>query len=265
MTISARIKDAYSRHQESLFKEYKSQDVEAILNIANKLEGLNQRNEIKVVIEGGVLMEIVISIPLPITLAHESCTLPIYFHVTIIPNEEKFTIDIQYPNWATHLHHVTINALVKSPNPYWSYSSFYSLIHQLFTYLKKQAQTTGNSKDSRALFIQYLCNISLGIPLEIDSVEFSKISFHLEIPNKTTGVAEIIQLIFQLSSDFPKSAPTYKLRSQKIMKHGELREKKYSNRFKGWNSDLEISQLADIARTKVIEDLKDFVSWIYSA
>mmetsp|Transcript_12632 Transcript_12632/g.12715 ORF Transcript_12632/g.12715 Transcript_12632/m.12715 type:complete len:190 (-) Transcript_12632:1503-2072(-) len=97
LNASAKIKDAFSEYHERLFKEYKNQETEVLYNIANKIEGLTQRNEIKVNIEGGVLQEIVISVPFPITLAHESCTLPIYCHVSILPHEEKFTVNLQYP------------------------------------------------------------------------------------------------------------------------------------------------------------------------
>jgi hypothetical protein len=132
---------------------------------------------------------------------------------------------------------------------------------QLYSYLKREINAVFNSKDLRAIFFTELINVGMGIPLETDTVEFLKMSFHIEIPSVGVNNTEYINILVILEKDFPKSSPVYKLRSMKGIKNNELREKKYA-KVKGWDSDNEVQFLAEIFKKTITEDLKNFLTWI---
>ena len=135
-------------------------------------------------------------------------------------------------------------------------------MRQIYEYLKKEINAVFNSKDQRAIFFTELNNVGMGVPLEVDTIDFLKMSFHVEIGYNNNSV-EIINIFIILEKDFPKTSPVYKLRSMKNIRNNELREKKYP-KVKGWDMDYDIKLLAETFKKTITEDLKAFLVWVNS-
>ena len=99
------------------------------------------------------------------------------------------------------------------------------------------------------------------MPLEVDTVDFFKMSFHAEITSEAG--ADYINIVVILEKDFPKTSPVYKLRGMRGIRNSELREKKYP-RVKGWDMDNDMLSLAVFFKKTISEDLKGFLVWINS-
>lgn len=203
--------------------------------------------------------DIIFSIPVPVTLAHEFCTRPVLCNIGIRTNYDKFSVEISCPNWASHLHGLSVGRL--SQTNQFPISKFEDVMRQIYSYVIKEINSVYNSKDQRAIFFSELYKIGLGVPLEVDTVDFLRASFHVE----TLGVSEVevINIVVILEKDFPKSSPIYKLRSMKGIRFEELREKKYL-KVRGWDQDLEIIPLAEHFKKIVNDEMKSFFTWIKS-
>jgi Brain and reproductive organ-expressed protein (BRE) len=258
LIVFDRVRTSFASYYLEIFNILKTEQLNFIYNSSQSLLE-NKSMELLLTYDDQEIKETVFSLPVPVFLAHESCTKSVTCHVTLVKNCERFAIEIVYPNWATHLHQFNISKLSNSNS--WPVSRFFDVMKQVYSYLKKEINAVINSKDQRAIFFTSLNNVGMGVPLEVDTVDFFKASFHMEIYHGS--FLECINIIILLEKDFPKSSPVYKLRSMKNIRNGELREKKYP-KVKGWDSDSEIQVLAEFFKKTINEDLKNFFNWINS-
>jgi hypothetical protein len=261
LNICESVRQSYNIEQVHLFHEYKIRQWDYLYDKAMNIEGIKYSPELRLFNDATNGLMACISIPLPVNLTHETCNKPILLNVFTSAESERFSLEIIYPHWATHLHNHTIQHLARTPNPVWNITAFPDLVVQLVEYLKRTLINTGNPKDHRALFMQCLVDSCIGIPIEIDSLEYRNAVFHLEIREKAS--LDVIQIVVTLPDEFPDAQPSFKLRSMKQLKNGQLREKKYA-RLKWWNPNVEIDELAAIAKKKIFQEISEFINWIHS-
>lgn len=258
VTVFDRIKCAFSDFYLEIFQNLRTSEMaRTYTSSLALLEG--RPLELLISYNDEEILEVIFSLPVPVTLAHESCTRPVLCNISVQKSFDKFSADIVYPNWATHLHQFNISSISNVSS--WPISRFDDVMRQLYKYLKKEINALFNSKDQRAIFFNQLSKIQIGVPLEVDTVDFLKMSFHTEIVSGAS--VEYINIVIILEKDFPKTSPIYKLRGMNSIRNNELREKKYPS-VKGWDMDYEISALADLFKKTITENLKTFLLWINS-
>ena len=256
--ILGKIQTEVSNYYLELFYIYKDPIQEMIINSCRALASDSKFFQFYLNHNDYQIKSIHISIPFALKPPDEHSR-PIYLNISHEPNNEKFTVDLQLPSWASHINPSNIKSIgVNHFNP----SKTEESIRQLFTYFTKELNLILNSKDYRKEFLLHLTKLNLGIPLELDTSDYQKLSFHKEIkPTSTSTSIDILNLVVLLDADFPKSCPSFKLRSMKSIKNNELREKKYM-RVKMWDSDNNIKALAQTLASAVETETTEFLNWI---
>jgi hypothetical protein len=198
-----------------------------------------------------------IAIPLPVKAPHESYR-PVCLDVHHESGSDKVTVDITYPSWASGSSSLNIKPLGQN---ILHISKIEESLRQVFNYYTKELNMIFNSKVLRQEFFTELLKLNIGIPLEIDTQDYLKLSFHKEISN--TQPKEILNVVVILEKEFPRISPSFKLRSMKMIKNNELREKKFM-RLKMWDNDNRMKDLAQILNSAVHSEIPGFLTWIQS-
>ena len=203
------------------------------------------------------------SIPFDLPTRNEVCTKPITLNLKGFANK-TFSADLEYPRWMTNMHSHTISRIFKSEsqNPVWDTSHLPKFIDYVRQYLSQKVRYTLNGREMKQAFLQSLCDGSVGLPLEVDTEDFSRLLLHYEVQGK--GALDVVQVTVRLSENFPVQPPSYKLRNQKILTPaGGLKEKIQAFHSKSWNPELDISQLALLFRQSLYQDLEAFSAVMY--
>lgn len=203
------------------------------------------------------------SIPIDHPGRNESSSRPIYLHLKGFANK-TFSAELEYPKWMSAMQVHTIARIFKSDsaNPVWDMAHLPKFIDYTRQYLAQKVRFSLNSRDIKQAFLQSLCDGTVGLPLEVDTTDFSKLLLHYELPGK--NASDIVQIVIRLSDNFPTQPPSYKLRNQKIMTaSGGLKEKILAFHSKAWNPELDALQLSILFRQSLLQDLETFAAVMY--
>lgn len=256
LIVINRVKESFSQYYTGVFNMLKDANQDVIYRSCRNL--INNGNQLEIYVEhtDSQISTINLALPIPVNLNNSSCRKPAYLHISHTLRSERFQINIVYPEWATHLSSISPQKLGGNS---FTLEKTEERLRQIFSYLTKEIQLISNSKSYRQNFFSSLLNKNIGIPLEIDTCEFIKMSFHKEIPYK--GSLEIMNILIILQPDFPKSHPQYKLRSMSSTKNSELREKKYI-RVKTWDSEADIDSLSSYCVSSINDEITNFLTWL---
>ena len=254
--ILGKIQAEVSNHYLEIFCIYKDPIQERIINSCRIIASDSKFFQFYLTHDDYQIKSIHISIPVALNPADEHSR-PIYLNISHLSKDDKFTVGLHFPPWASHINSSNIKSIGLN---HLNTNRIEESIRQLFTYFKKELHFILNSKHYRKEFFLNLTQLNLGIPLELDTTDYLKLSFHKEIKSNS-NFNEILNLVVLLEPDFPKSCPSFKLRSMKSIKNNELREKKYM-RVKMWDSDNSVKALAQTFASAVEAETTEFLNWI---
>ena len=203
------------------------------------------------------------SIPFEFSTRNEACTKPIALNMKGFANK-TFSAELEYPRWMTNMHGYTVARIFKSesPNPVWDISHLPKFIDYVRQFLTQKVRFTMHGRELKQAFLQSLCDGSVGLPLEVDTTDFSKLLLHYEMPGKNSS--DVIQVVIRLSENFPQQPPSYKLRNQKMLTpSGGLKEKIIAFHSKAWNPELDTTQLSLLFRQTLFPELEAFAAVMY--
>jgi len=256
LRVCNQLRRQFSNHYYALFESLKTSDLHLLHSYISQTESLPYNPEVSTKTQSNAIKEVIFSVPLPITLTHEVCKKPIYLYVKSKPGAQAFALKLEFPEWATHLHHLTIKDLINSQNSVWGNSRFPSVASQLISALQKRVIQSYSPKDFRSAFLQELLKFNLGVPLELDSHNYKWVHFHCEVKVKDLEVTEILHIRVELTEEFPYESPEVTLTSY------TWRQRKTFSKAKKITQDLKKN--AEIVFKGINEEIQSFVTKLYT-
>ena len=97
LIVFERVKLAFFNFYLEVFNILKNDNMNFIYrSCLNLLDG--RQMEILLAYDDQEIIEVIFSLPVPVTLAHESCTRPVICNIQVTRDSDKFSVDVVYPN-----------------------------------------------------------------------------------------------------------------------------------------------------------------------
>lgn len=210
LNICERIKREYWAYSNRSFQEISSAKLDDFYNLirANPCSG----EEIDIHIEEAQsrIYKVVFSFILPIQLINIQCKRRILCHIIAYPEHLKFTVELEYPEWAQSLHQYTVSHIYKFNSPHWHFQALETVLQEVLEYLHEAVEQTEDPAQCKGLFLNYLLERNIGIPIEV-SEDMTTAQFYIEYQKMT--ILEPIMVWLKFPDDFPLNPPVSRLTS----------------------------------------------------
>ena len=257
MRIKRAINDKFSLEVEGC-KDYISPNISFMFDVVKSYPNF----EVRILNKDFGAETLYASLPIEVSARNESCTKPIYLHLKGMPNK-TFSAELEYPKWmGSMFSQHTIPRIFKSesPNPIWEMGHLQKLIEYVKQFLNQKLRFTINGRELKQAFLQMLCDGTVGVPLEVDTSEFSRLLLHYELQSKNS--IEVIQVTVRLPDNFPAQPPSLKMRNQKILTPaGTLKERIIPG--KAWNPEMDAAQMSQLFKQNILTEIDQFAAVMY--